>query len=124
MIDEDKQEGVEAWMKLQTENVPVTVQSRLKGLRGFQKGGKDEKGYNTVLTQGFPDLDEDGVLRSVMICATDISELKSIEEQLRQHADGIEREMENVLEMKRLQENFIDVCAFALLFLLSIQLLH
>lgn len=63
----------------------------------------------TILCQAFADLDENGEIISVMSCLTDVSELKDLEEKLRARTREVEAKMEHVLEMKRQQENFIDM---------------
>lgn len=60
-------------------------------------------------------MDNSGNINSVMTCLTDVTELKWVEDQLRRRTHDVEQKMLHVLDMKRQQENFIDVGVYPVL---------
>ncbi|KAG7141212.1 Hybrid signal transduction histidine kinase K like protein [Verticillium longisporum] len=96
--DEDRA-GVEmVWQALLTDKVAITHEFRFKCSR--------QNGDNTidtwVLMSAFPERDEEGNLKSIFGCITDISSQKWAE------AFQMQRR-EEAVELKRQQENFIDI---------------
>ncbi|KAM0284260.1 hypothetical protein ACHAQH_002050 [Verticillium albo-atrum] len=96
--DEDRA-GVEmVWQALLTDKVAITHEFRFKCSR--------QNGDNTidtwVLMSAFPERDEGGDLKSIFGCITDISSQKWAE------AFQMQRR-EEAVELKRQQENFIDI---------------
>ena len=88
-----------AWSACVREKVPMSIQFR------FRHPWRDKSG-NTgetwVLGSAFPETGHDGQLKSIFGSITDISTQK--------FAEGIQkRRMEEAMELKRQQENFIDI---------------
>ena len=94
------------------EKRPLTFQCRMR--RHRQPSNHLIPQHTHTLCSGYPDLDEDGAVKSVMGSVTDISELKWVEEQLRVQTREVEVRMENALEMKRQQETFVDMTSHEL----------
>jgi hypothetical protein len=84
---------------------PLTVEARLKKLWTIDGQGP---GLNQdtawILASGYAELNMDGELKSVVCWITDISMQKAV-------AKGLHVKMNEALELKRQQENFIDVSA-------------
>ena len=82
---------------------PLTVEARLKRLWSMDGQGS---GLNQdtawILASGYAELNRDGELKSVVCWITDISMQKAV-------AKGLHTKMNEALELKRQQENFIDV---------------
>ena len=97
--DEDRV-GVEAiWNKLVNKKTVVTHEFR------FKTPWQDRNGHTSdtwVLMSAYPEKDQDGKLKSVFGSITNISQQKWAE-------DFQKRRMEEAIEMKRQQENFIDM---------------
>lgn len=97
--DEDRV-GVEAiWNKLVNKKTVVTHEFR------FKTPWQDRNGHRSdtwVLMSAYPEKDQDGKLKSVFGSITNISQQKWAE-------DFQKRRMEEAIEMKRQQENFIDM---------------
>ena len=87
------------WATLLEKQVPMTVEFRFKTPWEDRNGNKGE---TWVLASAYPEKDQDGVLKSVFGSVTDISQQKWAE-------DFQKRKMEEAVEMKRQQENFIDI---------------
>lgn len=100
-VKEEDQEGVRAvWQKLVEETVPVTHEFRFKTT--FEDRNGSRRGDTWVLMSAYPEKDADGKLKSVFGSITDISQQKWAE-------DYQKREATNAMELKRQQENFIDM---------------
>jgi PAS domain S-box-containing protein len=83
---------------------PVTIEMRLKRLwraTGTQSTSKGSPAW--ILASGYTELNANGTVKNVVCWFTDISAQKAAERDLRTR-------MDEALEMKRQQENFIDVC--------------
>lgn len=95
---EDRPALEAAWMKLLHERVTISVEFRFKC--------NQQNGDNTidtwVLMSAYPEKNADGSLKSIFGCITDISSQKwaeKVQDQRREEA----------VELKRQQENFIDI---------------
>ncbi|OAA81599.1 ethylene receptor [Akanthomyces lecanii RCEF 1005] len=87
-----------AWTTLVEEKVTVSQEFRFKT---FEQEG-DRTMDTWVLMSAFPEQNADGVLKSIFGCITDISSQK--------WAERVQRERrEEAVELKRQQENFIDI---------------
>jgi PAS domain S-box-containing protein len=97
--DEDRPEVERVWNKLVREKVSISHEFRFKTSR-LAHGGHDIDTW--VLMSAYPEKDEHGDLKSIFGCMTDISQQKWAEnfQKLRR---------EEALELKRQQENFIDI---------------
>jgi PAS domain S-box-containing protein len=97
--EEDQEKCRKIWSTVVNELVPVRAEFR------FKHPWKDDHG-NTgetwVLASSFPEKTEDGSLKSIFGSVTDISTQK--------FAEGLQKKrMEEAMEMKRQQENFVDI---------------
>ncbi|KJZ71551.1 hypothetical protein HIM_09089 [Hirsutella minnesotensis 3608] len=96
--EEDRSRLEEAWTKLLEERVTISVEFRFKHTQ--QSGGNDIDTW--VLMSAFPEKNADGCLKSIFGCLTDISSQKL--------AEKVQNERrEEAVELKRQQENFIDI---------------
>ncbi|KAI8279354.1 hypothetical protein K4K56_012745 [Colletotrichum sp. SAR 10_98] len=98
-VREEDRSGLErSWKKLIEDKEAVTVEFRFKCSR--------QNGRNTidtwVLMSAFPEKTEHGTLKSIFGCITDISPQKWAE-------DFQKQRREEAVELKRQQENFIDI---------------
>lgn len=96
--EEDRERLQEAWRKLIDQKLTISVEFRFKC--------SQQDGDNTidtwVLMSAFPERHADGTLKSIFGCMTDISSQK--------WAEKVQNERrEEAVEMKRQQENFIDI---------------
>ena len=112
IIAEDSEYVSVQWKQIIEEKKPVTFQCRMRHRRQASNGLALQ--YTHTLYSGYPDLDKDGAVKSVMGSVTDISELKWVEEQLRIQTREVEMRMEKALEMKRQQEEFVDMTSHEL----------
>ncbi|WYZ44371.1 hypothetical protein EsH8_VII_000807 [Colletotrichum jinshuiense] len=96
--DEDRSGVERAWKKLIEDKEAITIEFRFKCSR--------QNGLNIidtwVLMSAFPEQTEDGNLKSIFGCITDISPQKWAE-------DFQKQRREEAVELKRQQENFIDI---------------
>ncbi|RDA88840.1 hypothetical protein CP532_5433 [Ophiocordyceps camponoti-leonardi (nom. inval.)] len=95
---EDRPSLEEAWQKLLDERVTISVE--------FRFNHSQQRGSNTIdtwaLMSAYPEQDADGGLKSIFGCITDISSQK--------WAEKVQSERrEEAVELKRQQENFIDI---------------
>ena len=97
--DEDKDRVEQLWLDLVHKGIPMSTEVRFKTTWVDQNGNKAD---TWVLASGFPDKDEDGNVRNIYGSITDISQQKWAE-----HFE--KRRTEAAVEMKRQQENFIDI---------------
>lgn len=96
--DEDRPSLEEAWQRLLNERVTISVEFRFK--HSQQSGGNTIDTW--VLMSAFPEKDGEGFLKSIFGCITDISSQK--------WAEKVQNERrEEAVELKRQQENFIDI---------------
>ncbi|TID06285.1 Hybrid signal transduction histidine kinase K [Colletotrichum higginsianum] len=98
VMDKDRPGVERSWRQLIEEKEPMTIEFRFKCSR--------QNGLNTidtwVLMSAFPEQTEDGNLKSIFACITDISPQKWAE-------DFQKQRREEAVELKRQQENFIDI---------------
>ena len=87
------------WTTLLERQVPMTAEFRFKTPWKDRNGNKGE---TWVLASAYPEKGQDGILKSVFGSVTDISQQKWAE-------DFQKRKMEEAVELKRQQENFIDI---------------
>jgi signal transduction histidine kinase len=100
--DEDR-EGVETiWDALVNKKAAVTYEFRFKTPWQARNGSR---GDTWVLMSAYPERDGDGRLKSVFGSITNISQQKWAE-------DFQKRRMEEAIELKRQQENFIDMTSW------------
>ena len=99
-IKEEDRVGVEAiWNKLVNKKTVVTHEFRFKAPWQDRNGNRSD---TWVLMSAYPEKDQNGKLKSVFGSITNISQQKWAE-------DFQKRRMEEAIEMKRQQENFIDM---------------
>jgi PAS domain S-box-containing protein len=99
-IKETDQDAVKSvWSKLVTDKVPVTHEFRVKAPWQNKNGSR---GDSWVLMSAYPERNAEGGLKSIFGSLTDISEQKWAE-------DFQKRRMEEAIELKRQQENFINI---------------
>ncbi|KAL8828700.1 MAG: hypothetical protein Q9170_006486 [Blastenia crenularia] len=97
--DEDKELVETLWFNLVHNTAPLNAEFR------FRAQWEDQKGYKSdtwVLASAYPEKNSDGGLKIIFGSITNISQQKWAE-----HLET--RKMEEALEMKRQQENFIDI---------------
>ncbi|KAH0287862.1 hypothetical protein M436DRAFT_45572 [Aureobasidium namibiae CBS 147.97] len=94
ITEETKPTLVDAWKSLTEDMIATNVEIRLKPT-------KKTKQHRWVLSSAFPELAEDGSLKAIWGCNTDISHQKLAE-------DLKEQRLLDVLEAKRQSESFID----------------
>jgi len=96
---EDRESVESVWHRLVEEKQPVTHEFRFNGSRVLKDGHAVDK---WALMSAYPEKDEFGALKSIFGCITDIAQQKWAEDfQKRRHDEAV--------EMKRQQENFIDI---------------
>ncbi|KAK6583384.1 hypothetical protein PZA11_004460 [Diplocarpon coronariae] len=99
-IKDDDRAGVQAiWKKLVNKKSAITHEFRFKTPWQDRSGNR---GDTWVLMSAYPERDAEGVLKCVFGSITNISQQKWAE-------DFQKRRMEEAIEMKRQQENFIDM---------------
>lgn len=98
-VKPEDQESVRAIWKTMIEGTPVTHEFRFKTPWNDKNGNR---GDTWVLMSAYPEKDADGKLKSVFGSITNISAIKWAE-------DFQKRRMEEAIELKRQQENFIDM---------------
>ena len=97
--DEDKARVTQLWKRLIEDKVPLNAEFR------FKTPWADRnviKGETWVLASAYPERNRDGSLKSIFGSITNISQQKWAE-------DFQKRRMEEAVELKRQQENFIDI---------------
>jgi PAS domain S-box-containing protein len=97
--DEDRKSVENIWNTLVDRKIAVTHEFR------FKTPWQDRNGNMTdtwVLMSAYPEKDESGRLKSIFGSITNISSQKSAE-------DFQKKRMEEAMELKRQQENFIDM---------------
>ncbi|KAK4658460.1 hypothetical protein QC762_102000 [Podospora pseudocomata] len=97
--DEDRPGVEEVWHKLLDEKVAVTHEFRFRGSKRLIDGHSVDI---WALMSAYPEKDESGELKSIFGCITDISQQKWAEDFQKQRRD-------EAVELKRQQENFIDI---------------
>ena len=97
--DEDRQGVEEVWEALVKNKTPITHEFRFKTPWEDRNGNRSD---TWVLMSVYPERSEHGKLKSVFGSITNISQQKWAE-------DFQKRRMEEAIEMKRQQENFIDM---------------
>ena len=97
--EEDQQMVRDHWRKLVESTESFNVEFRFKASWEDRNSNKSD---TWVLFSAFPEKYEDGMLKSVFGCITNISQQK--------WAEGFQKKkMEEAVELKRQQENFIDI---------------
>ncbi|TPX19095.1 uncharacterized protein E0L32_011256 [Thyridium curvatum] len=96
--DEDRAGVAAVWQRLVTEKVAITHEFRFKNIREADGHAVD----TWALMSAYPEKTEGGELRRIFGCLTDISQQKWAEVLQKQR-------MEEAVELKRQQENFIDI---------------
>lgn len=97
--DEDRQSTELAWRRVVEEKTAVTHEFRFKGSRELIDGHRVDV---WALMSAYPERDEFGELKSIFGCITDISQQKWAESVQKRRRD-------EAVELKRQQENFIDI---------------
>ena len=97
--DEDRQGVEDVWSRLVEQKTAVTHEFRFKGSRQATDGHSAD---TWALMSAYPERDETGDLKSIFGCITDISQQKWAEDFQKQRRD-------EAVELKRQQENFIDI---------------
>lgn len=97
--DEDLERVKELWTNLVQNTIPMNAEFRFKAPWVDRNG---TKGDTWVLASAYPEKKGDGNLKSVFGSITNISQQKWAE-------DVQKRRMEEAVELKRQQENFIDI---------------
>ena len=97
--EEDQDMARKAWSEVTQEAIDMNTEMRLKAPWTDQNG---TKGDTWVLASAYPEVDSDGNVQVIFGSITDISQQKWAE-----HFE--KRRMEEAVEMKRQQENFIDI---------------
>ncbi|KAL2259858.1 hypothetical protein VTK26DRAFT_6318 [Humicola hyalothermophila] len=97
--EEDRPGTEDAWRRLVEEKTAVTHEFRFKASRQLMDGHSVDV---WALMSAYPEKDDDGELKSIFGCITDISQLKWAEYFQKQRRD-------EAVELKRQQENFIDI---------------
>jgi PAS domain S-box-containing protein len=97
--DEDRPDTERVWRRLVEEKTAVTHEFRFKGSRELIDGHCVDV---WALMSAFPETDDSGSLKSIFGCITDISQQKWAE-------DFQKQRREEAVELKRQQENFIDI---------------
>ncbi|KAK4204031.1 putative signal transduction histidine-protein kinase [Triangularia verruculosa] len=97
--DEDRPGVEEVWRKLLEDKVAVTHEFRFRGSKRLIDGHSVDI---WALMSAYPEKDESGELKSVFGCLTDISQQKWAE-------DFQKQRRHEAVELKRQQENFIDI---------------
>ncbi|KAI9705907.1 MAG: hypothetical protein M1836_005313 [Candelina mexicana] len=97
--EEDIETVKDMWCNVVEKKIPGTAEYRYK-TPWLNKNGT--KGDTWVLASAYPETEEDGSLKRVFGTITNISEQKWAE-------DVQKRRMEEAVELKRQQENFIDI---------------
>ncbi|CAK7242601.1 MAG: hypothetical protein STHCBS139747_004097 [Sporothrix thermara] len=106
--DEDRPGLAVVWNRLVNDKVAVTHEFRFKHMTTIETEGDEPIETTTwVLLRAYPEKDDEGHLKGIFGCITDISQQKLAEEfqiQLRKEA----------VEHRRQQENFIDITSHEL----------
>lgn len=97
--DEDQDLVHDLWRTILEKKIPMTAEFRFKTTWEDSNGSK---GDTWVLASVYPEKDYDGTLKSIFGSVTNISQQKWAE-------DFQKRRMEEAIELKRQQENFIDI---------------
>jgi hypothetical protein len=97
--DSDREAVKDIWKTLVDKKTAVTHEFRFKTPWQDRNGNI---GDTWVLMSAYPEKDANGQLKSVFGSITNISSQKSVE-------DFQKRRMEEAIELKRQQENFIDM---------------
>lgn len=109
----------EAWQKITVQHIPATFQFRAKKtfVESFSPTEAASVRHKIGQCFAYPDFDDEGALVSIMGIVIDISELKSVEDQLRMQTTVLTERMEEAILLRERQESFIDVSNFDLRYL-------
>lgn len=97
--DEDRETLEKSWQTLIEHRIPISAEFRFKTPWEDRNGNK---GDTWVLASAYPEKDDQGGVKSIFGSITNISPQKFAE-------DLQKRRMEEAVELKRQQENFIDI---------------
>lgn len=100
VADEDKPIATKQWETIVNEKIPVSAEFRFKTPWEDREGNRISETW--VLASAYPEKDSRGQVKRIFGCVTEISTQK-FAEKLQQHR------MEEAVELKRQQENFIDI---------------
>ncbi len=100
VADVDKPLAASQWRKIVDEKVPISVEFRFK--RPWQDKDGNRLSETWVLASAYPEKGPEGQVKRIFGSVTDISTQKFAEELQK-------RRMEEAVELKRQQENFIDI---------------
>jgi hypothetical protein len=87
---------------LMVKRTPATIESRLKKAWSMNPNNDADSPPTWILVSGYAELHADGSFNSAVCWVTDISAQKAA-------AKGLKQKMEEALELKRQQENFMDM---------------
>lgn len=96
--DEDRSALEQIWKRMLDDKMAITHEFRFKRLRDHSSGAIN----NWVLMSAYPERHRDGSIKGIFGCITDISQQKLAEQIQYQRR-------EEAVELKRQQENFIDI---------------
>ncbi|KAK7914655.1 hybrid signal transduction histidine kinase K [Apiospora marii] len=96
--DEDRPALEQIWKRMLDDKMAITHEFRFKRLRDHSSGAIN----NWVLMSAYPERHRDGSIKGIFGCITDISQQKLAEQIQYQRR-------EEAVELKRQQENFIDI---------------
>ncbi|KAK8064915.1 Hsp90-like protein [Apiospora phragmitis] len=96
--DEDRSALEQVWKRMLDDKMAITHEFRFKRLRDHSSGAIN----NWVLMSAYPERHRDGSIKGIFGCITDISQQKLAEQIQFQRR-------EEAVELKRQQENFIDI---------------
>ncbi|KAK8072393.1 Sensor histidine kinase AruS, partial [Apiospora saccharicola] len=96
--DDDRSALEQVWKRMLDDKMAITHEFRFKRLRDHSSGAIN----NWVLMSAYPERHRDGSIKGIFGCITDISQQKLAEQIQYQRR-------EEAVELKRQQENFIDI---------------
>lgn len=105
---EDQEETMRTWQAITAGDEKVSLQFRVLTPRKAMNADGGE-GPITVYCRAYLDHAADGTVQNVMSCLVDISDIKDLESRLRARTEEVEVKMAHLIEVKKQQENFIDV---------------
>lgn len=102
-FDKDWQAGHKFWNKLTEDKVASSLEARMKRLTPpTPTEPRPWSGHRWIIISAYPELDDDGNLKHVTGCITDVSTLKETEQLQLQR-------LRDVTESRKQQEAFIDM---------------
>ena len=102
MLEDDRPLLLEQWRKLTIEKIEVSFEIQVKKPWINPPGDNSSTGTSWILEMAFPEMNDDGSVKSIMGCTADVSHFKWAESvQMRSRLDAE--------EAKRQQERFMDI---------------